>query len=790
MIVAWLLFPLVVLAACLGCGLLVEWLAGWELPGTILVSLGLALIMVVATLTTDSATTAPVTTPLVIVLALAGLGLGRGRLRALRPDGWAVGVAVGVFCVCAAPVVASGSASFLGYFVLNDAIFHFALINQLLSHGHDISHLPLSSYQAVLNSYLTTSYPTGADLPIGVLRPLVGEDVAWIFQPYMAMIVALGGAAVYELLRETVAYRPLRAVAAFISAQAGMLFAYYLQASIKEVATTWIITVTIVLVFATLARGMRLRGLLPLVVATFAGLDLLDLAIAPWLALPLVVFIVIAGWRVRHVVRRQSRRRLILGVGGAVIVLAAVAVPVIQRASTFLSVATAILTQKGDLGNLLSPVSKWEMTGIWPIGDFRLPAAHQHLAFVLIGVELVSAVFGTLWAIRTRRYAPLVLLVGNGIAAAYLLHRGSPYADAKVMMVFSLTAVATAMLGPAAFYDSGRRIEAWGIAAAIAAGVLWTNALGYHDASVAPRARLQELASIGQRFSGEGPSFYNLADEFAAYFLRQTAPTDTSLSPAAPRPGIAAPPGRAPWDLDDLPLTTVESFRLLVLGNAALTSRPPANYRLAYQGRYYDVWERTRSPTVLSHLPLGGTLYPASIPRCSLVRSTAAQAAREHARLAYVVRPPSPAMVPTKAARPATWVAVDPFTVTLDGGAGMASAHVQTPQAGEYQVSVEGDISQRLRVLVDGRQVGTVAYQLGPPGQITPVGTISLAAGVHTVAVARPGANLSPGDGGLGRSLGPVLLVRGPTVPAVSEIAPAQARSLCGQSLDWIEIVR
>jgi hypothetical protein len=38
--------------------------------------------------------------------------------------------------------------------------------------------------------------------------------------------------------------------------------------------------------------------------------------------------------------------------------------------------------------------------------------------------------------------------------------------------------------------------------------------------------------------------------------------------------------------------------------------------------------------------------------------------------------------------------------------------------------------------------------------------------------------------------LGPLVLVRDSNPPAVREIAPQQAHSLCGQPLEWIEIVR
>ncbi|MGH2866443.1 MAG: hypothetical protein ACRDNK_02600, partial [Solirubrobacteraceae bacterium] len=199
--------------------------------------------------------------------------------------------------------------------------------------------------------------------------------------------------------------------------------------------------------------------------------------------------------------------------------------------------------------------------------------------------------------------------------------------------------------------------------------------------------------------------------------------------------------------------------------------RPPANYRLAYPGRFYDVWQRTAVPAVLEHLPLGPPGVPAAIPPCGVVRAMAVRAAHDHGRLAYVARPSVPAYVPSSVPRSSI---SGPVTIT---------------QPGTYRIAVQGAVSPQLDVLVDGRPVGTIADELGPPGQITPVGSLTLAAGTHSVKIVRPGNKLVPGDGG-GLALARVLFVRGTAAPPVSEITPSQATSLCGRELDWIEIVR
>jgi hypothetical protein len=781
MIVAWLLFPLVLLAGCLGCGLLVERICGWQLPGGLLPSVGLALVIVAATLTTSNAHTAPLTTAVVVVLAVAGYATSWQRLRSLRPERWSLAVGLGVFAVCAAPVVASGNATFLGYFVLNDSEVHFSLIDQLLAHGHDLAALtPNSLFFYTVHNYLATSYPTGADVALGAVRPLVGQDLAWIFQPYIAVMLALGGVALYELLQGVVRPHALRAGCAFIAAQAGLVYAFYLEASIKELATTWIITVTVVMVLETLRQRLHLRSIVALLVATVAGLDIIDLAIVPWLGPPLAVFVVTVAWRSRHAVRGLAGRRLAAGTAVAAGVLAALAAPIVGRASTFFQVTSGVLTQKHDLGNLFAPLKGWQILGIWPAGDFRAPLRSPQVTYVLIGVAIAGAILGVVWMLRRRALAPLLLLAGNGIATVYLLSRASPYATAKVMVVFSVTAVLTAMLGAVALHDAGRRAAGYVLAAVIGGGVLWTNGLAYHHASVAPRARFAELASIGRRFSDGGPILYNLADLFAVHFLRNEAPIPATGAPPL-RPGLAPSAENQagmPWDPDELSPSYVQSFPLLVLGRSPSFSRPPADFQLVHRGRYYDVWQRTRTPQVLEHISLGQAPYPEAAPSCRVVTAVAARARREHARLDYVARPRPPTFLPTQAAGGLVYDAQQPL-------AGM----VRVEQDGRYQVWLQGSFSERIRVWVGRRLVGSLAYQLGPPGQSMYVGRVALAVGMQPVLIEPAGSALAPGEGG-SQLIGPLMLARDPDPPPVSMTDPRNARLLCGQPLDWLEIVR
>jgi len=795
MIIAWALFPLVLLAVCVGCGLAVERVAGWRMPGTLLASVGLALVIVIATVMTYKGSTARFTTAAIVLLAAAGYATSLGRVRALRPDPWPLAAGLGVYAVLAAPVVLSGNATFLGYFVLNDTAVHFALIDQLLAHGRDISGIRPSSLLEVLQSYLGTDYPIGSQVALGAVRPLVAQNVAWIFQPYLAVVLSLGAVVLYQLLDGLVRSRPLRALCAFIAAQPGLVYAYYLEASIKELTSTWVITLTVVLVLATLRAQLSLRRVVPLAVVVVAAFDVLNLAIAPWVGVPIAVFVIIAAWRTRGAVQRASKRRLALASAAALALLAVMAAPILASARNFFHVANTVLTRQGDLGNLVTPLLRWQMLGIWPSGDFRFPVvAHYRFTFALLGIAFASAVLGAVWALRRRAAGPLLLLGATGIAAVYLLSYASPYASAKVMAIFSLTVMLMVMLGAVALHDTGWRLEGWGLALVLAGGVLWTNVKAYKGASVAPRVRLEELAAIGSRFSGQGPAFYNLSDEFAVHFLGPEAPRDPAFGPPPTVSGLPArtpQEARAPWDTDEISEAYLQSFLLLVLGRSPLNSRPPADYRLAYQGRYYEVWRRTSVPHVLEHVQLGGGLDPAAVPRCDLVTALAARAQRQRARLAFVIRAPVPLFIPTQWKHPDNWGLVDgdPYSLIPRHEPGAVTGTLQVQSRGRYEVWLQGDFSRQLQVSIDEHRVGTDSYQLGTPGQTGLVGEIYLSAGSHLISVEVPAANLDPGEDLVNQTFGPVMLAPVSDGEQVQEVQPADARSLCGKSLDWIEIV-
>jgi hypothetical protein len=806
MIVAWLVFPALLALLSLGCGLLVERVSGARLPGVLLVPLGLAVIVVVSQLATNWSATAKLATPAVLVVAVAGFAIGVERLRGLRVDWGAVAVAGAVFAVFAAPIALSGEATFAGYNLNGEPSIHFIGIDRLMSHGRSLSGLHPSSYEFCLSAFFGNGYPSGAQTALGSARPLVAQDVAWVYQPFLAFLVAMAALSQYRLLAELVRPRLWRAAIVFIAAQPALLFAYSLQGSLKELATVWIVTLLVALVVELSRRTSAVRSVVPLAVASAAGLGVISVAIAPWLGLIMLSALLL-------VLKTRSRSQLRSTAIQAVAFLAltaALAYPALSVSGTLFNAAEDQLTaQEGvtaarGLGNLVAPLKKAQVAGIWLSGDYRFQptGSHEKVTNVLLVVAFASALIGLGWALRRRTLGPLLYMAVSAIAGAYVVRRGSPWADGKALMITSPAVLLAAMLGPAALAERrGRRrwrhVVAGGLAGAIALGVLWSNALAYHDVNLAPRDRLTALAEAGDHVGGAGPTMYLEFEEYGKHFLRDGDPE--GRSEACQRRFLPMRNGQFPQlgftsDLDQQTMRYLLYFRTIVLRRSPAISRPPSLYRRTYANRYYEVWQQPVQPTarVLAHMPLGDPIRPSSVPRCRDIRRLGREARAAGARLAYVPRARSTLLVPAETSYPSAWVR-DPSQghVLITIGPGRIQDSVRVRRPGPYELWIGGSFGRGFRVSIDGRPQGSVAYELNGRDQYQSIGGLSLSSGKHVITLVRGGGSLHPGNGGEIRSLGPVVLeplaARRRTVDFVRA---RDAASLCGRELDWVEAVR
>jgi hypothetical protein len=314
------------------------------------------------------------------------------------------------------------------------------------------------------------------------------------------------------------------------------------------------------------------------------------------------------------------------------------------------------------------------------------------------------------------------------------------------------------------------RVAAVAAAGVIVLGVLWSNGLAYHGATLAPHDQLAELEEIGERFDGEGPA---LMTEYQPYgvrhFLRRLDPEGASelrRRAVAKIDGSLPRRGEAP-DLDELALPGVLVYRTLVLRRSPVASRPAAPYERRWLGRWYEVWQRsTAAADVAAHLPLGDAGTAAATPGCPDVLGIA----RTARTIATVVREPPVAVLPARAS-------------------GVEEAFF-VPRTGRYSLWLAGSRRAAADVLMDGQRIASVPAHFDRSSQYTDLGSTVLAGGVHTVRVRFEQARLEPGTGGPEYGLGPLVVTLADTQRNVTTVAPGEAARLCGRTLDWVEALR
>ncbi len=741
-----------------GCSQLLELAAGAQLPRPLRVPAGFTVVILAAQFATLTDATAELAGPLVVALAIAGFMVSppwRTRL-----EGWAWAAAAGVFTVFAAPIVLSGRATFAGYIKLDDTATYLAMTDRVMQHGRSLSGLAPSTYEATLATTLAIGYPTGSLMPLGLGHQLLAYDSAWLYQPYLAFLAALLALTLYVVL-EVIPSRPARAGAAFLAAQPAILYGYALWGGIKELAGALLLALIAALLPWTLAPKRGARGVLPLAAACATLVCVLSLPGAVWLVAPLLA----AG----GFVLRQRTRSLLVRTGWFAAALAVLAIPAFVAAVDWLPKIGAF-DKETNLGNLIGPLSGWQLFGIWPVGDFRVDPHDLTPVYVLIAIVIAAGVVGLWWAWRQRAWTLLVYALTALVGCLVFVGISSPWVAGKTLAMASPAVLASAFAGAGALLASRRVIEAAALALVIAGGVLWSNVDQYHDVWLAPRGQLHELETIGHEFAGDGPALMTNYEPYGArHFLRLLDPEGASelrrrydylVDGTTLDKGASA-------DIDRIRLDQVLVYRTLVLRRGPAASRPPSVYRLAWSGRWYEVWQRPVHPkrTIVTHVPLGNASQAAAEPSCARVK------ALRGTRLVAATQP----QVIGLGAPP------------LDG---TQLLRVNVPVDGVYTAWLVGDWFGNASISIDGHKVGSLREELNWPGLSTDLGSVPLTAGSHLVAVRYQPGGWHPGSGGTPFAFGPAALRLVDAREPVLHVAPAQADSLCGRQLDWVEALR
>jgi hypothetical protein len=800
-LLAWVVFPALMLVLCAGSGLVVRRVAGpFTVPPLLLLPVGFAALVVLGGLLCYFAALAPLAAPAFVLLGVLGLVLERGALRRAierggrRIDLWAIAAAVGAWAVVAAPVVLSGKPGFTGYAHIVDIAYQFDLAAHFAHSGRSIPTTSLSAYQAVLAKYLGSGYPGGGQWTLGGLSNLLPVDLSWLYQSFLAFVAAMSALSLYSLLGRLLRPRAWRALGAFVAAQPNILYAYALAGGIKELTTSCCLLLSAALLAQVLPRLAPGRQVFATAVAVSATLASLSLTTLPWLG--------VLGVGVSVTVVALQRGRLLR----ALAFLQMAAVAFVLSLPTLAASLKLLPVVKGagpvDLGNLAAPVPAISAAGVWISGDYRFPQyAHRGPSEALAVLVLVLAAAGLVFAVRRRAWSVAWLGVAGLVSLYYVAHRYGPWIQFKADSLTAPISLLLAFAGIGALMQVSRRTVVGALPALVlAAGVLIGNALLYHDVTLAPYARLHNLQFIGERFAHQGPTLTPDFEEYAEYYLRDDDQTSMVNGPTLQlRPEVnraTEPGGIFAYDLNEFTTSWLESFRTIVMRRNPLASRPPSNYSLVYLSPYYEVWQRKQpAATVYAHVPLAGAAGAHSAAACASV-AAAARKVGPSARIAYT-------------ATPAGYVQLDGSNTVIHGalqdaggtiigrGAGSAERDQVIPAARRYDFYLAGSFGRPVNVSVDGQHVGTAAYQVSYPGEWLLIGSRRLSARIHKVDITRGGISLHPGNGdgvdGFNDTIGPLVIIPAqPSVPPLRYTSVSELPRLCRSAprLNWVEVVR
>ncbi|HLL91321.1 MAG TPA: hypothetical protein VK252_00170 [Solirubrobacteraceae bacterium] len=811
---AWVLFGLVLLVASLGCGLLVRRAAGGELSALLIVPVGFALVVVICAFATSYGWLTPAAAPLAAGVTVVGFALearARGTspppLRTLLsrvrigPWMWPVLAALAAFTAIGGPVFLTGEVGWTGYTRIVDIAFQMDLAQHLAQAGRVLPPHGDSSYNIVAAKLISIGYPGGSQATLGVMAKLSRTNVAWCYQAFLAFTAAMGAIAIFSVLGRVTRNGAMRCVGAAVAIQPNILYGYALEAGIKELTTAALLLIVVAVLADGLPGAGRRLGAIPLAVAGSGAFAAFSLGVAPWLGVLLAGAFLVS-------MSASSKRRYVLESWGVFALVAIVlSIPEVVNAHKLFSVAkTAVggVVELG-LGNLAAPVSRWASAGVYLTGDYRYPLVHVKASHIFDVAIIALAILGVLAALPRRRWGVVLIGVATPIALYYFIQHSSAWIELKAFTITAAFSLMLAFAGAAALQASKRRALSglgWLAAAVVAAGVLYGNALIYHDTPLAPGARYHDLAAIASRYPGHGPALDPYFDEYAEYFLRGESGS-TLVDPAnfalGVRPDVPAPPGGQSfaWDLNQLLPSYVQSFPLIIQPRNPTASRAPSNYDLVEQTRFFDVWRRDRPPsTVIAHFPLSNGPHERTPALCRFVTAQARRAGPD-AQVAYAQTAVVAAVNPVEGVHPDYWKPLGPSTLAAYG-AGSDRMKLTLPSTGRYSIWIQGSVGRPLALYLDARRVASVGYEERYPDQFVPVTTQTLAAGAHTLRLVRGGGSLHPGSGDpptetVARTLGVVVFNReGPLTDRVYVAPASRMAQLCSAPVgyQWLELLK
>jgi hypothetical protein len=782
----------------LGCGLALERLLGLRLSNALVLALGMCVSIVLIYPGYTAGAGDGLAVALLVAVTLAGLVFARDGLRARLNPGWPGAAGLAAYILYMLPVIAYGHWTWSGYDFVNDSGFEMVLAEHLKGFGTTLGSVPQSTAREFVKSYLNTGYPLGSQALLGTFSGLTSIQVPILYQGFISGLAAAGAVALATITGGVLSARRA-AFVAFVAIAANLTYQYALQGGIKEIALLATVCAGVALAREALGLGRPYAGAVLVAVPGAAALAIYNAAAVPYLG-ALVLFTMIGALLLQ---REWSPRRWLARWAGplaaGVAVAALLAIPSLITFGTFFNLAQSSQGASGvgatQFGQLLRALPLSQISGVWLGGEYRLPISAEP-AGLLTAIATIAVVVllipGVLWGLRRREVGPLLLLGTMGLVVLIVLPRVSPYAQGKVLAIASpaVVLVALAALGSVRGRAGALALLAGG---ALSLGVLASDLLAYSYDRVAPTGQMAAIEQTAARFRGQGPVLWNEFEEYAKVFGR-VARIYSPFETLTPQQVLLRQPtyfyGHA-FDLDQELLSFVEGYANIVTRRSPAASRPPANYRLVYQNRYYLGWRRQPRPVVLRHLPEEQQYSSADTVSCTAMRGLVA-GAPSGTELVVAELPPlhwfEPLYSPERSygwgivpSQPGAIIANTP---------GHSSGTVTVPKSGLYEVWVQGDFPRPVAVEIDHRKVGSVSGS-NTVNQWLQAATVYVQAGAHFVRVVKAAGHrhFGPGEWGQG-IIGAVALQVDPSVERMRTVALGDWRSLCGREADWVELVR
>jgi len=781
---AWIWVPLALYALCLGLGLALETATRVTLPAAIVAPVGLCVGVVLVNPVYKLDGTVAVALGVLLVVALVGFVRQRGTLRGRLRPGPAAFAALATYVLYLAPSALSGHWTWAGYNFTNDPSNTLTATAWILNHGYTLPAARGTNTAITAAGGVDQGYPLGAHLLLGTAQPMFGVPLIAAYQTFIAFVAATVSATFAELGRRYGLRPAWFAVAAVTAAGANLLYVYGELGGLKEIATVSVIATACALAASNDTTRWTTGAVAAIVVVLAALLPILSAGGIAYAAVFGAGLLIVALTQRGQSVRSLAARAL----GGAVLfaLLNAASLVAAVRFSSKVNDQIGITA----LGQLLRPLPFEQLGGVWFAEDWRLqvaPGVRWDVDRLLLALVFVFALVGIVTAIR-RRPALVLGLASAGITAAVIAPNTAPYGDSKLMVILSPFIALMATMGAWALSTRWRLASAL-VTLGIAAGVVGSASIIYREVRLAPPDRIAALEDIARAAKGHGLVLHNEFEEYAKYFYRDAkvdVPVEVYASPKPAELRVGIPLIAQQYDLDEMKIRYVTSFPAIVLRKAPDTSRPPANFHLAYQNDFYELWLRDRRVRVVDHLPIQQTFAAQGEASCDTIGNFARRARNGESLVA--ARGPAPVVMdPTLApVRSSGWppspTAAGTIVPLTPGG---AENRLFVP-GGTYRVWLYGSSGRPISAIIDGRDVGALKH-VNTFEQWIQVGQVTLSRGRHELEIHRPGGSFAPGEGYQGR-IGPLALE-----PVAREtmlrVSPREADKLCGQSLDWIEIV-